>query len=113
MNGNNMDVIYKYRKDISEAICNDDSDSLIVQNLPLVIFLAKRFLKRFPRLEIDDLIGWGNIGLCKAAKNFDLSRKLKFSTYAATVIYREFLKYMVDSQNRGRHLPKNHTTKCE
>jgi RNA polymerase primary sigma factor len=101
-----VDVISEYKRSMSEAIALSDDEPQIVQNLPLVIFLAKRFLQKYPGLDIDDLIGWGNIGLCKAAAKFDETRGIRFSTYASTIIHREFLRCMVDSQNRGCRLPR-------
>jgi RNA polymerase sigma factor (sigma-70 family) len=101
-----MDVISEYKRSMSEAIALSTDEPMIVQNLPLVVFLAKKFLNKYPGMDIDDLIGWGNIGLCKAADKFDETREIRFSTYAATIIHREFLRCMVDVQNRGCRLPR-------
>lgn len=57
-------------------------DKLVVSNLRLVVFMAKRYL--FDSYwDIKDLIQEGNIGLMKAAKKFNPTYKLRFSTYAA------------------------------
>lgn len=101
-----MDVLSEYKASISEAIANCSEEDAITQNLPLVVFLANRFHASYPALELEDLVGCGNIGLLKAVRNFDNGRDIKFSTYASTVIYREFLKCMVDSQNRGCRIPR-------
>jgi RNA polymerase sigma factor (sigma-70 family) len=101
-----MDVISEYKLSMSAAIEFSDDQPLVVQNLPLVVFLAKKFLHKYPGMDIDDLIGWGNIGLCKAAAQYDPGRDIRFSTYAATIIYREFLRCMVDAKNRGCRLPR-------
>ena len=37
--------------------------------------------------DIEDMLGIGNMGLIKAALNFDVNKGIKFSTFAITVIY--------------------------
>lgn len=45
--------------------------------------LAHKARKKFPpHVEFDDIVGYAMIGLCEAAKRFDESRGLKFTTYA-------------------------------
>jgi len=49
----------------------------------LVRSLAMRIQKRLsPRVELDDLIADGQVGLLEAARDFDSTRGAKFSTYA-------------------------------
>jgi RNA polymerase primary sigma factor len=60
-------------------------NELIRSNLRLVISIARAFVGR--GLDLDDLIGWGNAGLCLAADRYDpgrthLGRPVRFSTYA-------------------------------
>ncbi len=55
-------------------------DDLILGNLRLVIFLAKKYLRH--GISFMDLIQEGNIGLMKAVEKFDVERGNKFSTYA-------------------------------
>ncbi len=59
----------------------------ITDNLGLVHSCCKRFVGR--GIEYDDLFQAGCIGIVKAAKGFDESRGLKFSTYAVPVILGE------------------------
>lgn len=101
-----MDSLAEYKASMSKAVATASSDDLVVSNLPLVVFLAKRFSNKHPNIDICDLVSCGNLGLCKAAANFDRSLSIEFSTYASTIIEREFLKCMVDEQNRGCRLPK-------
>jgi RNA polymerase sigma factor for flagellar operon FliA len=49
----------------------------------LVKALAWKIHQQLPRsVEIDDLIGYGCVGLAEASRSFDASRGLKFSTFA-------------------------------
>ncbi|GIV04739.1 MAG: hypothetical protein KatS3mg016_0314 [Fimbriimonadales bacterium] len=58
----------------------DAQNRLIESNLRLVISIARRYVR--PGLPLEDLVQEGAIGLVKAIRNFDLSRGLRFSTYA-------------------------------
>lgn len=60
----------------------DDSarDRLVRANLGLVVTIARQFLGR--GLDLDDLVGEGNLGLIRAAAEFDPSFGTRFSTYA-------------------------------
>lgn len=59
-------------------------ETLIVEHLPLVKYVAGRIKVRAPRhVEMDDLVGWGILGLLDAVERFDLERDLKFTTYAS------------------------------
>lgn len=60
---------------------HDAKNRLIRSNLRLVIKIARDYLGR--GLALDDLIGEGNLGLIRAAEEFDPSYGVRFSTYAA------------------------------
>ena len=56
---------------------------LIQECQGLVRSLAMRVHRRLPRnIDLDDLIGYGQLGLAEAAQEFDPSRGSQFSTYA-------------------------------
>ena len=58
-------------------------DVLIVDYLRIVKFVAGRMAIHVPsNVEMDDLIGWGVVGLMDAVQKFDHTQEVKFSTYA-------------------------------
>lgn len=65
-------------------------DKLIQANLRLVKNIANNMARKYLSLSIplDDLIGYGNIGLIMAAKKFKYQMGYKFSTYATRCIMR-------------------------
>ncbi|MCL4309463.1 MAG: RNA polymerase sigma factor WhiG [Actinomycetota bacterium] len=62
-------------------------DRLILTYAPLVKYVAGRMGTNFPsHVEESDLISYGLLGLIGAIERFDLSRNIKFETYAITRI---------------------------
>jgi RNA polymerase sigma factor for flagellar operon FliA len=56
---------------------------LIAEGRALVRSLALRIYRSIPvRVELDDLIAYGELGLAEAARDFDVSRGNQFSTFA-------------------------------
>ncbi len=64
-------------------------------NLRLVLSVIQRFSNRGENA--DDLFQVGCIGLMKAIDNFDLSKKVRFSTYAVPMIIGEIRRYLRDN----------------
>jgi RNA polymerase sigma factor for flagellar operon FliA len=61
----------------------DASRQLILSCQGLVKAIAVRVHSSAPRcVELDDLIGYGELGLAEAARDFDPERGVQFSTYA-------------------------------
>lgn len=67
-------------------------EELIVHNLRLVVYIAKKFENS--GVAIDDLISIGTIGLIKAANTFKPERNIKLATYASRCIENEILMYL-------------------
>jgi RNA polymerase sigma factor for flagellar operon FliA len=62
-------------------------DHLIVRYAPLVKFVAGRVSAGLPhRIDQADLVSYGMFGLIDAIEKFDISRSIKFETYAITRI---------------------------
>ena len=62
-------------------------EKLIVHNLRLVVYIAKKF--ESTGICVDDLVSIGTIGLMKAVDTFDSARRTRFSTYASRCIENE------------------------
>ena len=65
---------------------------LIVHNLRLVVYIAKKFESTGSGLE--DLISIGTIGLIKAVKTFCPEKNIKLATYASRCIENEILMFL-------------------
>lgn len=62
---------------------NEQAANLMASYLGLVRALAWRIHQQLPRsVELDDLVGYGCVGLAEAARAYDPSRGHKFSTFA-------------------------------
>lgn len=70
------------------------TDEFVEQNMGLVHALAGRFRGR--GIEYEELVSAGCMGLVKAARGFDESRGLCFSTYAVPVILGELRRLFRD-----------------
>lgn len=70
-------------------------ERMILSNLKLVLYVAKRY--QGMRLLFDDLIQEGNIGLMKAVERYDWRRGFKFSTYAIWWIRQGITRALADS----------------
>lgn len=59
-------------------------EELILRNMRVVKYIAGRMAIHIPAsVEMNDLIGWGMLGLLDAAEKFDHRQDVKFSTYAS------------------------------
>lgn len=73
---------------------NDPSarDRLIVHNLRLVVYIAKKF--ESTSIGIEDLVSIGTIGLIKAVNTFCPTKNIKLATYASRCIENEILMFL-------------------
>ena len=67
-------------------------DRLIVHNLRLVVYLARKFENT--GVQTEDLISIGTIGLIKAVETFRPEKKIKLATYASRCIENEILMHL-------------------
>ncbi len=65
---------------------------LIVHNLRLVVYIAKKF--ESPSANTEDLISIGTIGLIKAVNTFSPEKNIKLATYASRCIENEILMFL-------------------
>jgi RNA polymerase sigma factor for flagellar operon FliA len=61
----------------------EERQKLIEEGQPLVYSLASRIYRSIPiRVDFDDLVAYGELGLSEAARDFDPRREIQFSTFA-------------------------------
>lgn len=85
----------KEENDIFESILSgDDSvrEKLIIHNLRLVVYIARKFENT--GVGTEDLVSIGTIGLIKAVKTFSPARNIKLATYASRCIENEILMFL-------------------
>lgn len=71
---------------------------LVVHNLRLVVYIAKKFDQK--GVSIEDLTSIGTIGLIKAVNTFCPQKNIKLATYASRCIENEILMYLRKVSNR-------------
>lgn len=67
-------------------------EPLIIHNLRLVVYIAKKFDS--VNTNVEDLISIGTIGLIKAVNTFCPDKKIKLATYASRCIENEILMFL-------------------
>ncbi|MCH5300578.1 MAG: RNA polymerase sporulation sigma factor SigE [Ruminococcus sp.] len=67
-------------------------EKLIVHNLRLVVYIAKKF--ESTNINVEDLVSIGTIGLIKAVNTFSPERNIKLATYASRCIENEILMFL-------------------
>ncbi len=87
----------------TELVARSDKasrDTLIIHNLRLVVYIARKF--DTANTNIEDLISIGTIGLIKAVNTFCPERNIKLATYASRCIENEILMFLRKSSSQ-RH----------
>lgn len=72
-------------------------DKLIIHNLRLVVYIAKKF--ESTGIGLEDLVSIGTIGLIKAVNTFSVHKNIKLATYASRCIENEILMYLRKSNH--------------
>ncbi len=88
-------------EDEQRLLINADEESrntLIVHNLRLVVYIARKFDSA--GVSIEDLISIGTIGLIKAVNTFCADRNIKLATYASRCIENEILMFLRKNASR-------------
>ncbi|MDD6478956.1 MAG: sigma-70 family RNA polymerase sigma factor [Oscillospiraceae bacterium] len=70
----------------------DSKNALIIHNLRLVVYIARKF--EVNGAGIEDLISIGTIGLIKAVNTFCADKNIKLATYASRCIENEILMFI-------------------
>ena len=77
---------------------NDEhKDLLVVHNLRLVVYIARKY--ECPTATTEDLVSIGTIGLMQAVNTFDYTKNIKLATYASRCIENEILMYLRKTGN--------------
>lgn len=79
---------------ILQAESGDENakNSLVEHNLRLVVYIAKKFENT--KVDMEDLISVGAVGLIKAVNNFKLEKNIKLATFASRCIENEILMHL-------------------
>lgn len=81
---------------------SDARNTLIVHNLRLVVYIAKKF--ESTGVGVEDLVSIGTIGLIKAVNTFCPNKKIKLATYASRCIENEILMFLRKSSQYRNEL---------
>ena len=73
-------------------------EKLIVRNLRLVVYIAKKY--DVAGASVEDIISIGTIGLIKAVNTFSPEKNIKLATYASRCIENEILMYIRKTSSR-------------
>ena len=73
-------------------------EKLIEHNLRLVVFLSKKYENT--KIDLEDLVSIGTIGLIKGINTYKLDKNIKLATYASRCIDNEILMYLRKNKKR-------------
>ena len=72
---------------------------LIEHNLRLVVFLSKKYENT--KVDLEDLVSIGTIGLIKGVNTYKLDKNIKLATYASRCIDNEILMFLRKNKKRN------------
>lgn len=93
---------------VSCAECKGDIEArniLVEHNLRLVAHIIKKYYGN--QSEQDDLVSIGTIGLIKAINTYDISKKIKLSSYASRCIENEILMHFRNAKKTAQDISLN------
>lgn len=96
------EIIMRTGADLNNEEFVNARNELVLHSLKLVVYFAKKYYNA--KFHLDDLIQVGNVGLIKAASNFDYT-KAKFSTHASYYIIASITEYF-NNYNSSYYLPR-------
>ena len=73
-------------------------NKLIEHNLRLVVFLSKKYENT--KVDLEDLVSIGTIGLIKGVNTYRLDKNIKLATYASRCIDNEILMFLRKNKKR-------------
>ena len=74
-------------------------EKLIEHNLRLVVYLSKKY--ESTKIDLEDLVSIGSIGLIKAINTYKNDKNIKLATYASRCIDNEILMYLRKNKKRN------------
>ena len=83
----------------------DARDALILHNLRLVVYVARKFENT--GVATEDLVSIGSIGLIKAINTFNTDKNIKLATYASRCIENEILMFLRKIHNQKTEVSLN------
>ena len=83
------DEVYYVKKSMEGDL--KAKSKLIEHNLRLVVFLAKKYENT--KVDLEDLVSIGTIGLIKGVNTYKLDKNIKLATYASRCIDNEILVF--------------------
>lgn len=82
-----------------------ERDSLVMQELSQVYYIAARIRERLPQhVEMEDLVSAGVVGLLEATRGFDSSKNIQFKTFAKFRIRGAILDSLRDTDWGSRYM---------
>ena len=89
------EIIYIKKSEEGDALARE---KLIEHNLRLVVFLAKKYENT--KVDLEDLVSIGTIGLIKGVNTYKLDKNIKLATYASRCIDNEILMFLRKNKKR-------------
>lgn len=77
-------------------------EKLIEHNLRLVVFLSKKYENT--KVDLEDLVSIGSIGLIKGVNTYKLDKNIKLATYASRCIDNEILMFLRKNKRKKKEI---------